>query len=158
MEVLNETGEKAMGKAKGMYMTLEAGQMAKKDQDYHRQVSKELSCQLRTLVKRAMGREPARILVAGLGNPSVTPDSLGPQVLGNLCVTRHMDMEYGRGFLDKHNLISLSAVVPVSYTHLDVYKRQQYSCAVCAADFGSRDFSHTAEGKLFVQYRASGPD
>lgn len=112
VEVLNETGEKAMGKAKGMYMTLEAGQMAKKDQDYHRQVSKELSCQLRTLVKRAMGREPARILVAGLGNPSVTPDSLGPQVLGNLCVTRHMDMEYGRGFLDKHNLISLSAVVP----------------------------------------------
>ena len=32
VEVLNETGEKAMGKAKGMYMTLEAGQMAKKDQ------------------------------------------------------------------------------------------------------------------------------
>lgn len=112
VEVLNEMGEMAMGKAKGMYVTLEAGQMAKKDEDYHRQVSEELACQLRELAKKAVERKPVRILVAGLGNSSVTPDSLGPKVVENLCVTRHMDMEYGRGFLDKHHLIAMSAVVP----------------------------------------------
>ena len=49
VEILNRAGEQAMGKAKGTYMTLEAGQMAKKDQDYHRQVSRELAKQLKTL-------------------------------------------------------------------------------------------------------------
>ncbi|MFR1831735.1 MAG: GPR endopeptidase [Lachnospiraceae bacterium] len=112
VEILDETGERAMGKEKGTYMTLEAPQMAKKDEDYHRQVSEELGRQLKKMAVHALGHPPCRILAAGLGNPSVTPDSLGPRVLGNLCVTRHMEQEYGKGFLEKHKLISLSAVTP----------------------------------------------
>ena len=112
VEILNRAGEQAMGKAKGTYMTLEAGQMAKKDQDYHRQVSRELAKQLKTLAEKSSDRDLNHILVVGLGNPSVTPDSLGPRVLGNLCVTRHMDAEYGEGFLKEHKMTAISGIVP----------------------------------------------
>lgn len=46
VEVLDQEGERAIGKEKGIYLTLEASQMTKKDEDYHRQVSKELARQL----------------------------------------------------------------------------------------------------------------
>ena len=112
VEVLDQEGERAIGKEKGIYLTLEASQMTKKDEDYHRQVSKELARQLQELARRALGHPPCRILAAGLGNAAVTPDSLGPCVLGNLCVTRHMEQEYGDGFLEKHNLPSISGITP----------------------------------------------
>ncbi len=111
VEILNEAGERAMGKAIGTYITLEAGQMAKKDKDYHSQVCSELAEQLR-LLARASKKEVRRILAVGLGNPSVTPDSLGPRVLGNLNVTRHLELEYGKGFLKERGLISISGIVP----------------------------------------------
>ena len=97
VEVLDQEGERAIGKEKGIYLTLEASQMTKKDEDYHRQVSKELARQLQELARRALGHPPCRILAA---------------VLGNLCVTRHMEQEYGDGFLEKHNLPSISGITP----------------------------------------------
>ena len=111
VEILNEEGSRAMGKAVGTYITLEAGQMALKDEDYHRQVSAELAVQLKNL---AEGREKRirHLLVVGLGNSSVTPDSLGPRVIGNLNVTRHLDMEYGAGFLRERGMIAVSGIVP----------------------------------------------
>ena len=35
------------------------------------------------------------ILVVGLGNSAITADSLGPHVVENLHITRHMIREYG---------------------------------------------------------------
>ena len=50
-------------------------------------------------------------MVVGLGNREVTPDALGPNVVGNLRITRHMIREYGRTGTDAEE-ISVSAVVP----------------------------------------------
>ena len=50
--------------------------------------------------------------MVGLGNHLVTPDSLGPQVVGNLNVTRHLDMEYGSGFLKDRGMIAISGMIP----------------------------------------------
>ena len=36
------------------------------------------------------------ILVVGLGNREITPDALGPQVIQNLKITRHIIKEYGK--------------------------------------------------------------
>ena len=52
------------------------------------------------------------MLVVGLGNPSVTPDSLGPRVLNNLQVTRHLTGEYGEDFLKKRDLPAISGIIP----------------------------------------------
>ena len=111
VEILNEEGSRAMGKAVGTYITLEAGQMAFKDEDYHRQVSAELAGQIRDLAGKT-GKEVRHLLVVGLGNHLVTPDSLGPQVVGNLNVTRHLDMEYGSGFLKDRGMIAISGMIP----------------------------------------------
>ena len=41
------------------------------------------------------------VLVVGLGNREVTPDALGPYVVDQLNVTRHIVQEYGRYAVEK---------------------------------------------------------
>ncbi|MDD3252482.1 MAG: GPR endopeptidase [Lachnospiraceae bacterium] len=116
VKILDEQGARAMGKPRGIYLTLEADQLAKKDENYHEEVSGELAKQIRKLIRSLMGHEmqlaDLRILTAGLGNPSVTPDALGPRVLEHLQVTRHLDMQYGEGFCEERKLPVLSGIVP----------------------------------------------
>ena len=49
--VCDERGEKALRKPVGMYLTVEAASLAKKDDDYHREVSEELAGLLRGMLK-----------------------------------------------------------------------------------------------------------
>lgn len=113
VKILDETGERAMGKPKGSYITLEADQLDQKDEDYHREVSKELAKQIQKLLKDSGYKKPGyHVLVAGLGNASVTPDSLGPRVLNNLQVTRHLKATYGDEFWEGRNMPSISGIVP----------------------------------------------
>lgn len=118
VRILDHHGEKAMGKPKGTYITLEANQMAVEDEDYHREVSKELAKQINLLIQslekdgRLKEKRNKSILVVGLGNGMVTPDALGPRVLGNLKVTRHLMSEYGEEFCERNHLPVLSGLVP----------------------------------------------
>ncbi len=99
--ILDEQGAKAMGKPKGMYITMEAGALARGDEDYHREVSEELAAQLKRMVKelkrqkKIPDRKDIHVLAVGLGNQSVTPDALGPKVLGNLRVNRNIEESEG---------------------------------------------------------------
>lgn len=94
--ILDEQGAKAMGKPKGTYVTMEAKALAKGDEDYHREVSAELAGQLKSMIKelkrqkKVPDKKNIHVLVVGLGNPSVTPDALGPKVLNSLHVNRNM--------------------------------------------------------------------
>ena len=115
--VCDERGEKALGKPVGMYLTVEAASLAKKDDDYHREVSEELAGLLRGMLEEhgleteKMGRS-VRTLVVGLGNPEATPDALGPKVLEHLQATRHLELEYGTDFCRKHGYPVLSGITP----------------------------------------------
>ncbi len=92
VEVLNAQGEKSMGKAKGIYLTMEARNLQRPDEDYHREVSEELCGQLKRMAEGLQNKgelpkkRPLRILVVGLGNALVTPDALGPLAVENLAV------------------------------------------------------------------------
>ena len=113
----DERGEEALGKPVGVYLTLDAPSLAKKDEDYHREVSEELSGLLRGMfVDHGLEAErmerPVRMLVVGLGNPEATPDALGPKVLEHLQATRHLAMEYGTDFCWKHGYPILSGITP----------------------------------------------
>ena len=115
--VCDERGEEALGKPVGVYLTLDAPSLAKKDEDYHREVSEELSGLLRGMfVDHGLEAErmerPVRTLVVGLGNPEATPDALGPKVLEHLQATRHLAMEYGTDFCWKHGYPILSGITP----------------------------------------------
>lgn len=84
VKILNEQGAKAMGKPKGTYLTLEADRLSKADDEYHSEISEELARQIRRLMTEMINwkeEDLPSILVIGLGNASVTPDSLGPGFL-----------------------------------------------------------------------------
>lgn len=95
VEILDEQGAQAMGKPIGTYITLEAKEFLEKDEDYHAQISKILSNHMKQLTKQC---KEGTVLVVGLGNREATPDSLGPLVVDNLCVTRHFVNEFGKEF------------------------------------------------------------
>lgn len=115
VRILDEQGAKAMGKPKGTYLTLEADQLAQKDEDYHEKISRELAKHIGRLLgngKRKGEKGGMRILVVGLGNPYVTPDALGPKVIGHLQVTRHLDRQYGEEFCRERGIPVISSIVP----------------------------------------------
>ncbi|MDW2799355.1 GPR endopeptidase [Clostridium boliviensis] len=113
VKILDEKGSKAMGKPIGTYITLEADQLSLKDEDYHREVSQELSAQISKLLEgKDFKKSNFHVLVAGLGNSSVTPDSLGPRVLNNLQVTRHLKVQYGDEFWQGKTMPVISGIAP----------------------------------------------
>lgn len=91
-----------IGKPIGTYITLESEHFLEEDEGYHQEMSDALYDNLKSLLGDA-----TNILVAGLGNGQVTPDALGPLVIENLFVTRH---------LKKHGIYpdikELSAIAP----------------------------------------------
>ena len=102
-------GARIMGKPMGNYLTLEAPDMVIPDKGYHREISKVVCKYLKEL----LGEERERsILVAGLGNREVTPDSLGPLVVSNLLITRHVIKEYGAYGMGEDSINSVSSIVP----------------------------------------------
>ncbi|MFA9378578.1 MAG: GPR endopeptidase [Lachnotalea sp.] len=104
-----KNGAKAMGKPMGTYITLEAPNMIVPDEDYHREISKELAEQIKSLIPLD---DEISILIVGLGNRQVTPDSLGPNVVENLLITRHVVKEYGKAAFNKSKVNLISGIVP----------------------------------------------
>lgn len=111
-KVIIETpnGAKAMGKPQGTYVTLEAPRMVEPDEDYHQEISEALCKELREIIPAA-GKQQS-VLVVGLGNQSVTADALGPHVVDNLNITRHMVREYGRAAYNREKVHLVSGIIP----------------------------------------------
>ena len=105
-----ENGAKMMGRPVGNYITLEAPDLAVPDEDYHREISIEISKILKELIPKE--KEEYRVLVVGLGNRLVTPDALGPKVVDHLVVTRHIVKEYGKYAMGSEKAHMVSAIVP----------------------------------------------
>ena len=83
--------------------------MHEEDEEYHREISKELADCICKLLPRKDGE--LSVLVVGLGNRGVTADSLGPLVIDNLHITRHVLLEYGTAAYEgSTNMIS--GIVP----------------------------------------------
>ena len=97
---------KLMGKPVGTYVTMEAPALVEPDDGYHREISESFAEQLLALIPDA-DRELS-VLVVGLGNREVTADALGPQVVDNLFITRHVVREFGKAAYNcsKMNLVS----------------------------------------------------
>lgn len=108
VKVETENGAKALGKPVGTYLTLEAPDLLVPDEGIHREVSEVLAEQLRGLLKENI----ESVLIVGLGNREVTPDALGPEVVGNLYITRHILREYGNYAFSGKKVASVSGIVP----------------------------------------------
>ena len=109
VEIKDEKGAKAMEKPIGTYITIEAPKINQSNENYFKPASDEIAKHLKRLAGNLKREE---ILVVGLGNREVTPDALGPQVVDNLFITRHLIREYGTEFKEKNHLGSVSAISP----------------------------------------------
>jgi len=109
VRIETENGAKVMGKPVGSYITIEAPEMAVPDEGYHEEISQQLRKFIGELLPK---RKMEKILVVGLGNRQVTPDALGPYVVDNLHITRHIIEEYGKYATGEDEVWSVSAIVP----------------------------------------------
>ena len=109
VKIRTENGARAMGRPQGTYITMEAAKLSLPDEDYHREVSVELAEHLKKLIDLKRERN---ILVVGLGNLAITADSLGPHVVENLRMTRHIIKEYGMLGIGEEKMHSTSGIIP----------------------------------------------
>ena len=115
VKIETENGAKMMKKPVGKYVTVEAPNLSVPDEEYHSEIAEELAKHLKEFLKNLLKRNKMQdpsILVVGLGNRKVTPDALGPYVVDNLNITRHIVKEYGKYAMGEEHVNLISAIVP----------------------------------------------
>lgn len=99
VNVTNENGEQAIGKKKGTYITIDIKNLKIASEPDIQKASEVLTKELRNLVSKHAGPQDP-LLVVGLGNIYVTPDALGPKVINEIDVTRHI-IKYLPQYIDE---------------------------------------------------------
>ncbi len=84
--VENEKGAAYLGRERGRYVTVDTEKSYEIGEPAFEEIADSLATCLREMLK---GFE--RILILGIGNPNITPDSLGAKAVERLMVTRPLD-------------------------------------------------------------------
>ncbi len=84
--VLDSDGERALGKPKGKYITVEVPPFS--DNTKTEELTKTVAENINNLIL-----EKGTVLVVGLGNRDITPDALGPKTVSKILATRHLGKE-----------------------------------------------------------------
>ena len=109
VRIINEKGEQAIGKPIGTYITIDIKNFKIADEDKIQKASEAVTEELKKLIDKHSAKVDD-ILVVGLGNRFVTPDSLGPKVITEIEITRHL-LKYAPQYLEP-NTRPVSAVSP----------------------------------------------
>jgi spore protease len=109
VRVINENGANSIGKPIGSYITIDIKKLKLATDEEIENYGNVLSNELRKLIDIHSSKQD-EILVVGLGNIYVTPDSLGPKVINEIDVTRHI-LKYMPEALEKGTR-SVSAISP----------------------------------------------
>lgn len=89
VNVVNENGAKSIQKPIGTYTTIDVEKMRNITEEEISKISNTMSEELKKLINKHVGKTD-EILIVGLGNEYSTPDSLGPKVVREVDVTRHI--------------------------------------------------------------------
>ncbi len=89
VKITNTNGEQAIGKPMGNYITIDVKKLKIAGEDEIQKASETVTRELKNLIDTHIPQQE-EILVVGLGNIYVTPDSLGPKVVNEIDVTRHL--------------------------------------------------------------------
>lgn len=87
VDVTNLKGEALVGRPMGRYVTMEVQGLMEGEDALTERAAKALSAELSKLVSH---RYDLKVLIIGLGNEKVTPDSLGPVTVSKVKITRHL--------------------------------------------------------------------
>lgn len=99
---------------RGHSVTLSLGRITERGEKELPPLSELLARELLSMASQLLGRAPdpsCRILVAGLGNPAMTPDAIGPGTVSRMTVTRHL-RAYDQGLFAALGCCELSAITP----------------------------------------------
>lgn len=89
VKITNENGQNAIGKPIGNYITIDIKKFKVAGEEEIQKASEVLTEELKKLLDEHIEKQ-GEILVVGLGNIYVTPDALGPKVVNEIDVTRHL--------------------------------------------------------------------
>ena len=89
VKITNQNGEKAIGKPIGNYVTIDVKKLKIAEDEDIQKASDIVANELRKIIDIHTDKQ-GDILVVGLGNIYVTPDALGPKVINEIDVTRHI--------------------------------------------------------------------
>ena len=85
VEILDERGEKALGKPRGTYLTVDLTAFWQRRGGFFERAVRAVGQQLKELLP-----PEGAALVVCLGNGAMTPDAIGPLTADHLLVTRHL--------------------------------------------------------------------
>lgn len=108
VRITNAQGEQQMQKPIGNYITIEAPELSNRDPVLEEKAAKAIATELKALIGPTS--QSQSVLVIGLGNWNITPDSLGPRSVDNTLVTRHL-LEQMPGQIDQR-VHSVAAISP----------------------------------------------
>ena len=109
VKITNEEGEKAIGKPVGTYVTVDIRGLKIAQEEELEKAATVVSRELGKIIDNHIDKQ-GEILVVGLGNIYVTPDSLGPKVINDIEVTRHI-INYLPQYVEKGTRM-VSAISP----------------------------------------------
>ena len=89
VKITNSKGEEALGKPIGTYVTIDVKKLKMAGEEEIQKTSEVLTDELKKIVEMHVNNQED-ILIVGLGNIYVTPDALGPKVINEIDVTRHI--------------------------------------------------------------------
>ncbi|WP_295742829.1 GPR endopeptidase [uncultured Oscillibacter sp.] len=85
VDILDQRGEKALGKPQGSYLTIDLTTFWQRKADFFERAVRAVGSQLKELLP-----EEGPVLIIGLGNEAMTPDAVGPLAADNILITRHL--------------------------------------------------------------------
>ena len=109
VKITNSNGEQSIGKPIGDYITIDIKNLKIAEEEEIQKSAEILSNELKQIIDKHIDYKDD-ILVAGLGNLHVTPDSLGPKVVSDIDITRHI-IKYMPQYIDE-NARPVSALSP----------------------------------------------
>lgn len=109
VKITDKSGEEALGKPVGSYITIDVKNLKIATNEDIEKIAQAVNKELKVIINKHIKPEE-HILVVGLGNMQITPDSLGPKVIQDIDVTRHF-LHYAPQYLEP-NARMVSAISP----------------------------------------------
>lgn len=106
VEILDDEGERELGKPRGRYVTIDLGSARRRSPDSFERAVNVLAGELKAALR--LDKKDS-VLVVGLGNSAITPDAIGPKTLENTMITRHLTERLPKYFGDMRRV---SAIAP----------------------------------------------
>ncbi|ERJ13738.1 GPR endopeptidase [Haloplasma contractile] len=88
--IINDEHGREIGKRAGTYVTIDTSAVNDHDHEQLLKIQKQIAIEIDKLLTKNQITEDSVGMIVGLGNDNVTPDSLGPNVIEQVFVTKHL--------------------------------------------------------------------